>query len=84
MPASKSGSCGLWRDRRSLAHKMIFPALYAMVKARGTLRRLAFPKWTLQRLQKMSEPDSIEQSGGIDNKQALHHLLSLLNSKWGL
>ena len=63
-----------------LAHKMIFPALYAMVK-RGTLNvpvvGVAFPKWTLERLQKRVT-HSIEQSGGIDNKRAFHHLLSLL------
>ena len=59
---------------------MIFPALYAMVK-RGTLNvpviGVAFPKWTLERLQKRVA-HSIKQSGGIDNKPAFHHLLSLL------
>ncbi len=63
-----------------LAHKMIFPALYAMVK-RGELTvpviGVAFPKWSLERLQKRVT-QSIKQSGGIDNKRALQHLLSLL------
>jgi glucose-6-phosphate 1-dehydrogenase len=63
-----------------LAHKMIFPALYAMVK-RGTLDvpivGVAFPKWTLERLQKRVT-HSIKQSGGIDNKRAFQRLLSLL------
>ncbi|MGB7546436.1 MAG: glucose-6-phosphate dehydrogenase [Terracidiphilus sp.] len=63
-----------------LAHKMIFPALYAMVK-KGSLRvpviGVAFPKWSLVRLHKRVT-DSIERSGGIDNKRALQHLLSLL------
>jgi glucose-6-phosphate 1-dehydrogenase len=63
-----------------LAHKMIFPALYAMVK-RGTLDvpiiGVAFPKWTLERLQRRVA-HSIKQSGGIDNKRAFQHLLSLL------
>jgi glucose-6-phosphate 1-dehydrogenase len=63
-----------------LAHKMIFPALYAMVK-HGTLNvpviGVAFPKWSLERLQKRVT-HSIKQSGGIDNKQAFRHLLSLL------
>ena len=63
-----------------LAHKMIFPALYAMVK-RGTLNvpviGVAFPKWSLERLQKRVT-HSIKQSGGIDNKRAFQHLLSLL------
>jgi glucose-6-phosphate 1-dehydrogenase len=59
---------------------MIFPALYAMVK-RGTLKvpviGVAFPKWSMVRLHKRVT-DSIERSGGIDNKRALEHLLSLL------
>jgi len=63
-----------------LAHKMIFPALYAMVK-RGTLDvpivGVAFPKWTLERLQKRVT-HSIKQSGGIDNKRAFQRFLSLL------
>ena len=63
-----------------LAHKMIFPALYAMVK-RGTLNvpiiGVAFPKWSLERLQRRVT-QSIKQSGGIDNKRAFDHLLSLL------
>jgi len=62
-----------------LAHKMIFPALYAMAK-RGALKvpviGVAFPKWSLARLRKRVT-DSIKRSGGIDNQRALHHLLSL-------
>jgi len=64
-----------------LAHKMIFPALYAMVK-RGTLTvpviGVALPKWSLDRLHKRVT-DSIKHSGGIDNKRAFSHLLSLLS-----
>ena len=63
-----------------LAHKMIFPALYAMVK-RGDLKvpviGVAFPKWSLERLQRRAT-DSIKRAGGIDDKQALKRLLSLL------
>src|SRR5665213_1041578 len=63
-----------------LAHKMIFPALYAMVK-KGALKvpvtGVAFPNWSMVRLHKRVT-DSIERSGGIDNKRALQHLLSLL------
>ncbi len=63
-----------------LAHKMIFPALYAMVK-RGTLTvpviGVALPQWSLAEL-KARVTDSIQQSGGIDNQVALDHLLSLL------
>ena len=63
-----------------LADKMIFPALYAMVK-KGALKvpviGVAFPKWSMVRLHKRVT-DSIERSGGIDSKRALQHLLSLL------
>ncbi len=63
-----------------LAHKMIFPALYAMAK-RATLRTpvigVAFPKWSLERLRKRVM-DSIRRAGGVDNQRALDHLLSLL------
>src|SRR5689334_14512981 len=61
-----------------LAHKMIFPALYAMVK-RGDLKvpviGVAFPKWSLERLQRRIT-DGIKRSGGIDDKRALERLLS--------
>jgi glucose-6-phosphate 1-dehydrogenase len=64
-----------------LAHKMIFPALYAMVKS-GMLDvpviGVAFPKWTLARLHKRAT-DSIERSSGVDDKRALERLLSLLS-----
>jgi glucose-6-phosphate 1-dehydrogenase len=62
-----------------LAHKMIFPALYAMVKKdalKVPVIGVAFPKWSMVRLHKRVT-DSIERSGGIDNKRALRHLLSL-------
>lgn len=63
-----------------LAHKMIFPALYAMAK-RGTLNvpviGVAFPKWNLARLHRRVT-DSIKRSGGIDNRAALQHLLAQL------
>ena len=61
-----------------LAHKMIFPALYAMVK-KGVLEvpviGVAFPKWGIERLHKRVT-DSIERSGGIDNKRAFQRLRS--------
>src|SRR5580692_5228139 len=63
-----------------LAHKMIFPALYAMAN-RGTLKvpviGVALPNWSLERLRKRVT-DSIERSGGIDSRSALKHLLSRL------
>jgi len=80
MAASRSDALVLFGVTGDLAHKMIFPALYAMVK-RDALNvpviGVAFPKWSLERLHKRVA-DSIERSGGIDNKRAFHHLLSLL------
>ena len=79
MAASRSDALVLFGVTGDLAHKMIFPALYAMVK-RGTLKvpviGVALPKWSLARLRKRVT-DSIKQSGGIDNQRAFHHLLSL-------
>jgi glucose-6-phosphate 1-dehydrogenase len=64
-----------------LAHKMTFPALYAMEK-RGALTvpvtGVALPKWSLEDLRKRVE-DSIKRSGGIDNRRAFDHLLSRLS-----
>ena len=63
-----------------LAHKMIFPALYAMAK-RGALNvpvvGVASSKWSLAQLRKRAA-DSIKASGRIADRRALHHLLSLL------
>jgi len=76
----KVGRAGNLRCNGDLAHKMIFPALYAMVK-RGALTvpviGVAFPKWSLERLHRRAT-DSIRRSGGVDNKRALKQLLSLL------
>jgi glucose-6-phosphate 1-dehydrogenase len=80
MAASRSDALVLFGVTGDLAHKMIFPALYAMAK-RGTLKvpviGVAFPKWSLTRLRKRVT-DSVKRSGGIDNRRALDHLLSLL------
>ena len=63
-----------------LAHKMIIPALYAMVK-RGVLTvpviGVVSPKWSLDQLHERVK-DSIQQSGGIDNQRVFRRLLSLL------
>ncbi len=81
MGTSQSDALVVYGVTGDLAHKMIFPALYAMVK-RGTLNvpviGVAFPKWSLERLQ-LRVTDSIKRSGRIDNKRAFQHLLSLLN-----
>ena len=78
--ATLSDALVLFGATGDLAHKMIFPALYAMAK-RGTLEvpviGVAFPKWSLERLRKRVT-DAIKKSGGIDDQRALRHLLSLL------
>jgi glucose-6-phosphate 1-dehydrogenase len=77
---SQSDALVVYGVTGDLAHKMIFPALYAMVK-RGTLDvpviGVAFPKWSLERLQKRVA-HSIKQSGVPYDKRAFQHLLSLL------
>jgi glucose-6-phosphate 1-dehydrogenase len=64
-----------------LAHKMIFPALYALVK-QGALKApvvgVASSKWSLEDL-KNRVKDSISTAGGIDDKKALNELLSLFS-----
>jgi glucose-6-phosphate 1-dehydrogenase len=80
MAASHSDALVVFGVTGDLAHKMIFPALYAMAK-RGTLKvpviGVARPKWSPERLHKRVT-DSIERAGGVDNRSALKHLLSLL------
>jgi glucose-6-phosphate 1-dehydrogenase len=80
MTAHHSDALVLFGVTGDLAHKMIFPALYAMAK-RGALKvpviGVAFPNWSLAHLSRRVK-DSIRRSGGIDSPRALHHLLSLL------
>jgi glucose-6-phosphate 1-dehydrogenase len=63
-----------------LAHKMIFPALYAMVE-RGVLTvpvvGVASSPWSVAQLRKRAT-DSIRQSGAVVERRALSRLLSLL------
>ena len=81
MAPPRSDALVLFGVTGDLAHKMIFPALYAMTK-RGALKvpviGVAFPKLSLARIHNRVT-DSIKRSGGIDDKNALHHLLSLLS-----
>ena len=81
MTDSQSDALVLFGVTGDLAHKMIFPALYAMVK-RGVLKApvigVAFPKWSLAQLRDRVQ-DSITQSGGIDDRRAFDQLLSLLS-----
>jgi glucose-6-phosphate 1-dehydrogenase len=78
--ATRSGALVLFGVTGDLAHKMIFPALYAMAK-RGALRvpviGVASSKWSPERLRRRVT-DSIRRSRGIDDKRALRRLLSLL------
>jgi glucose-6-phosphate 1-dehydrogenase len=80
MARSQSDALVLFGITGDLAHKMTFPALYAMVK-RGVLNvpliGVAFPKWSMDRVHRRVE-DSIKRAGGIDDKKAFAKLLSLL------
>jgi glucose-6-phosphate 1-dehydrogenase len=65
-----------------LAHKKIFPSLYAMVK-RGTLTvpvvGVAYSQWNLDQL-KARAKDGIETfGGGVDDQAAFDKLMSLLS-----
>jgi glucose-6-phosphate 1-dehydrogenase len=80
MTASRSDALVLFGATGDLAHKMIFPALYAMAR-RHALKvpviGVASRKWSLARLRKRVT-DSIKRSGGIGDPRALRHLLSRL------
>ena len=87
MTTTHSDALVLFGVTGDLAHKMIFPALYAMAK-RDALNvpviGVAFPKWSLAQLRKRVK-DSIKRAGGIDNPRAFDHLLSLLSLRqWGI
>jgi glucose-6-phosphate 1-dehydrogenase len=77
MAAPRSDALVVFGVTGDLAHKQIFPALYAMVK-RGELTvpviGVAFPKWSMERLHRRIT-DSVERAGGVDDKRALKKLL---------
>ncbi len=81
MTASRSDALVLFGVTGDLAHKMIFPALYALVK-RDALNvpviGVASPKWSPAQLRDRVR-DSITRSGGIDDQRAFDQLLSLLS-----
>jgi glucose-6-phosphate 1-dehydrogenase len=81
MAKADSNALVLFGATGDLAHKLIFPSLYAMVK-RGVLSvpviGVAFPKWSQERLHRRIT-DSIRRSGGLDNQRALKKLLSLFS-----
>jgi glucose-6-phosphate 1-dehydrogenase len=78
MAASHSDALVLFGVTGDLAHKMIFPALYALAK-RDALKvpviGVASSNWSLSRLH-ARVVDSIKRSGGIKDRRALRHLLS--------
>ena len=79
MNSSRSDALVLFGVTGDLAHKMIFPALYAMVKSnvlKVPVIGVAFPKWSLDRLHRRVT-DSIKRAGGLDDKRALQRLLAL-------
>ena len=80
--AGRSDALVLFGATGDLAHKMIFPALYAMVK-RGALGvpviGVAYSKWDLRAASSARVRDSIAQDGGgIDDEHALDRLIALL------
>ena len=64
-----------------LAHKQIFPALYAMVK-RGALNvpviGIAYSKWNLQQLHTRVRDSIAQATSRTDDKRALDRLIALL------
>ena len=78
--AAQSDALVLFGVTGDLAHKMIFPALYAMAQ-QGTLRvpviGVASSQWSQAQLYARVK-DSIRRSGGNADPRALRRLLSLL------
>ena len=77
----RSDALVLFGATGDLAHKKIFPALYAMVK-RGNLAvpviGVAHSEWDLERFQARVRDSIAQDVGGIDDEQALGRLISLL------
>jgi glucose-6-phosphate 1-dehydrogenase len=78
--ATRSDALVLFGVTGDLVHKKIFPALYAMAK-RGALEvpvvGVASSKWSAAQLRERAT-DGIKKICRIDDRRALHHLLSLL------
>ncbi|WP_020476457.1 glucose-6-phosphate dehydrogenase [Zavarzinella formosa] len=81
MTVAQSDALALFGVTGDLAHKMTFPALYAMEK-RGELNvpviGVAFPPWTPDQLHARVR-DSITRAGGIDDTLAFDRLLGRFN-----
>jgi len=80
MPATRSDALVVFGVTGDLAHKMIIPALYALVKS-GALDvpvvGVAAPPWSREQLIQRVE-DSLARAGGVDDPAALRRLLDLL------
>ena len=80
MSTARSDALVVFGVTGDLAHKMIFPALYALVKG-GALDvpivGVAAPAWNRDQLTQRVE-DSLARSGGVDDAAALRRLLDLL------
>ncbi|MEO8723820.1 MAG: glucose-6-phosphate dehydrogenase [Sphingobium sp.] len=80
MSDSHSDALVVFGATGDLAHKMIFPALYAMTKRHALtvpIVGVALPKWSRAELHERVV-DSITRSGRVDDRPALDRLLSLL------
>ena len=77
---TRSDALVLFGVTGDLAHKKIFPALYAIAK-RGALRfpviGVASSKWSLAKLQRRVT-DGVRRAGPVDDRPALRHLLAAL------
>jgi glucose-6-phosphate 1-dehydrogenase len=78
--AARSDALVLFGVTGDLAHRMIFPALYAMAK-RGVLNvpvvGVASSPWSLAQLRTRAK-DGIRKAGRIDDARAMRHLIALL------
>jgi glucose-6-phosphate 1-dehydrogenase len=78
---ARSDALVLFGVTGDLVHKKVFPALYAMAK-RGVLDvpvvGVASSNWSVAQLRRRAT-DGIRNSGRIDDRRALRHLLSLLD-----
>jgi glucose-6-phosphate 1-dehydrogenase len=79
-PSKLSDALAVFGATGDLASKMIFPALYRMTKKRVLevpVVGVAGSKWSLEQLRTRAT-DSIENSGILDDREALDRLLSRL------
>jgi glucose-6-phosphate 1-dehydrogenase len=78
--ATSSDALVLFGATGDLAHKMVFPALYAMVKRdalKVPLIGVANSGWSLARLRQRAA-DGVRAAGRVDDARALRRMLSLL------